>query len=118
VTFPISSLKAGEKVRGKTVAELGNGNRPLDMIVYEKDGKQYLLLANDRRGVMKISTDTLDKQPALTEPVTGGGKAGLTYDTIADLKDVQHLDKLDDKHVVLLTGKTDGPFALQTVALP
>ena len=46
VTFPVSSLKAGKKVRGKTVAELGNRNQPLDMIVYEKGGKQYLLLSN------------------------------------------------------------------------
>jgi len=46
VTFPVNSLKSGQKIRGKTVAELGNRNTPLDMIVYEKDGKQYLLLSN------------------------------------------------------------------------
>jgi len=117
VTFPVSSLKAGEKIRGKTVAELGNGNRPLDMIVYEKDGKQHLLLANDKRGVMKISTDSIDKQPALTAAVTGGGKAGLPYETIADLKDVIQLDKLGDKHAVLLVKNASG-LNLQTVALP
>ena len=121
VTFPVSALKPGEKIRGKTVAELGNMNRPLDMIVYEKGGKQFLLMANDRRGVMKISTDTLDKQPALTEAVTGGGKAGLTYETIATLTDVLQLDKLNDKLAIVLVGKqqqSDGPEHLQVVALP
>src|SRR5205085_11021219 len=54
VTFPVSALKPGEKVRGRNVAELGNRNTPLDMIVYEKDGKQFLLLSNTARGVMKI----------------------------------------------------------------
>jgi len=117
VTFPVSSLKPGEKVRGKTIAELGNGNQPLDMIVYEKEGKKYLLLANSRRGVMKISTDTIDKQPALTEAVGGGGTAGLKYDTIADLKDVQQLDKLGDKHAVLLVKGASG-LDLKAVALP
>jgi hypothetical protein len=118
VTFPVSALKPGEKIRGKTVAELGNRNQPLDMVVYEKGGKQYLLLANSARGVMKISTENLDKQPALTEAVTGGGTAGLKYDTIAELKDVLQLDKLSDKEALLLVGKTDGPKSLQTVALP
>lgn len=113
VTFPVASLKAGEKVRGKTVAELGNRNTPLDMIVYEKDGKQFLLLANSARGVMKISTDTLDKQPALTEPVTGGGRAGLSYETVESLKDIEQLDKLGNANVLVLAkGK------LEAVALP
>jgi hypothetical protein len=118
VTFPVSDLKPGEKIRGKTVAELGNRNQPLDMIVYEKDGKQFLLLANSSRGVMKITTDTLEKQPALTEAVGGGGTAGIKYDTVADLKDVVQLDKLDDKNAILLVGKADGPKSLQVVALP
>ena len=41
VQFPISELKPGAKIKGKTIAELGNRNRPLDMIVYQKDGKDY-----------------------------------------------------------------------------
>ncbi len=118
VAFPVNSLKPGEKIRGKTVAELGNRNQPLDMIVYEKDGKQFLLLANSSRGVMKITTDTLDKQEPLTEAVRDGNTAGIKYDTVADLKDVVQLDKLDDKNAIVLVGKPGSGFALQTVALP
>jgi hypothetical protein len=113
VTFPVSSLKAGEKIRGKTVAELGNRNNPLDMIVYEKDGKQYLLLSNSARGVMKISTDSIDKQQALTEPVRDGGRAGLPYETIESLKDVEQLDKVGNANAIVLAKGT-----LSVVALP
>ena len=113
VTFPVSDLKAGQKIRGKTVAELGNRNHPLDMIVYEKDGKQFLLLSNSARGVMKISTDTIDKQPALTEAVRDGGKAGLPYETIESLKDVEQLDKLGNANALVLSKGT-----LSAVALP
>jgi hypothetical protein len=102
VSFPVSSLKAGEKVHGKTVAELGNRNNPLDMIVYEKDGKQYLLLSNTARGVMKISTDAIEKQPALETKVAD--KAGLSYDTVESLKDVVQLDKLGNANTLLLVG--------------
>ena len=57
VKVPVAELKAGAHVKGTTIAELGNRNRPLDMIVYQKDGKDYLLLANSSRGVMKIPTE-------------------------------------------------------------
>lgn len=111
VTFPVADLKAGQKIRGKTVAELGNRNVPLDMIVYEKDGKQYLLLSNSARGVMKISTDNIDKQPALTEKVAD--KAGLNYETVEGLKDIEQLDKLGNANALVLSKGT-----LSAIALP
>jgi len=117
VSFPISKLKEGAKVRGTTVAELGNMNKPLDIIAYEKDGKNYLLIANSARGVMKVSTENIEKQAAITEPVRGGGTAGLKYDTVKDLKGVEQLDKLGDKQAVLLVKGSDG-LSLQTIALP
>ncbi len=45
VRFSFDSLKEDEKVRGTTVAELGNRNQPLDIIQYKKDGNDYLLMA-------------------------------------------------------------------------
>ena len=56
VKFPVSSLKPGEKIVGTTIAEFGAGNQPLDLFLYKKDGKDFLLMSNSRHGVMKIST--------------------------------------------------------------
>jgi hypothetical protein len=117
VRFPISELKEGAKVRGTTVAELGNMNVPLDIVAYEKDGKNYLLIANNKRGVMKVNTESIEKQAGITEQVKGGGTAGLKYDTIGELKGVEQLDKLGDKQAVLLV-RTDSGLNLQTIALP
>lgn len=118
VSVPVSALKGGAKVEGKTVAELGNMNRPLDIISYQKDGKTYLLMANSARGVMKINTENIGQQEAIKAPVRGGGKAGLTYDTIAELKGVEHLDKLDDGHALLLVRTSDKGLNLESIALP
>jgi hypothetical protein len=117
VKVPVSSLKPGEKVKGTTIAELGNMNRPLDMIVYTKDGKDYILMANSARGVMKIPTEGIGDAKALTTPVTGGGKAGVGYDTVKDLKGVMHLAKLDNGHAIILVQK-DGATNLDTIDLP
>jgi hypothetical protein len=115
VSFPVSSLKAGDKLRGTTIAELGNRNRPLDMIAYEKDGKQYLLLANNSRGVMKITTEGIEKQEGITERISD--TAGLRYDTLKDLQGVEQLDKLGQDHALLLV-KSGDSTSLQAVALP
>jgi hypothetical protein len=118
VKIELDDLKTGEKAKGTTVAELGNQNRPIDMITYKKDGKDFLLLTNSARGVMKISTEGLAKNEGLTEPVRGGGTAGQKYETVKDLKDVAQLDRLDDNRAVILVQAQGGPMNLQTIALP
>jgi hypothetical protein len=115
VTIPVAQLKAGSKVKGRTVAELGNRNRPLDIIAYEKDGRSFLLLANSARGVMKITTDNIDKQEGITQRI--GDTAGLPYETIADLKGVEHLDKVGNEFALLLV-RTPAGLNLETVPLP
>ena len=100
VKFPLKDFKDSESVRGTTLAELGNRNRPLDMIVYEQDGKDYLLLTNSVRGVMKISTDDIERSEGITERI--GGTAGQTYETIADLKGVEQMDRLNATHALVI----------------
>ena len=89
VKVAVADLKAGAHVKGTTIAELGNRNNPLDMIMYQKDGKDYLLMTNSSRGVMKIPTAGAGEAESITEPVRGGGKKGLGYETIESLKGVQ-----------------------------
>ena len=117
VKFPISAVDDGQKVKGTTVAELGNMNRPLDMVAYEKDGEMFVLIANDRRGVMKVSTKDIDKNPGLTEPVRGGGTAGQPFEKIDELTGTVQLDKLDDSRAVVVID-TKGELALKTITLP
>jgi hypothetical protein len=119
VKLPVSELKAGAHIKGTTIAELGNRNRPLDMIVYQKDGKDYLLMTNNSRGVMKIPTASAGSAESITEPVRGGGLKGLGYETIADIKGAVQMDQLDDQHaVVLVQGNGDGMMDLKTIELP
>ena len=43
VKYPLDDLLPDAKVKGSSMIELGAGNRPLDMFLYEKDGKEYVL---------------------------------------------------------------------------
>lgn len=116
VKFPLDGLKAGEKTKATTVAELGNRNRPLDMIVYEKGGQQWLLMANSARGIMKISTKDIAENKGIKERVSG--TAGQPYETIDSWKGVVQLDKLGDDHAVILVAESDTLHHLKTVELP
>lgn len=118
VQLPIKSLEPGAKVTGKTVAELGNRNRPLDMIVYEKEGKQYLLLANSSRGIMKINTENIENMDSITTEVHGGGTRGLPYETIESWTGVDQLDQLDPQHAVVVRRTDDGSLNLESKQLP
>ena len=103
---------------GTTIAELGNRNRPLDMIVYKQGGKDYLLMSNTSRGVMKVPTETFDSQSALTEPVAGGDTAGVAYETISQMKGVEQLDLLDESHALVIARNDAGMANLEVVTLP
>jgi hypothetical protein len=118
VRIPINEMKSAEKTRGTTVAELGNRNRPLDMIAYQKNGKDFLLLSNSARGVMKISTENISRPEGITEPVKDGNTAGQPYETIKELNGVVQLDKLNDENIVVIVLSDAGSQDLKTVPLP
>ena len=115
VKIPINELKPGNQVKGTTIAELGFGNRPIDMVTYRKDGHDFLLMANSNRGVMKLSTEHLDSYEAITKPVAE--TAGVPYETIKDLKGVQHLEKFDDSKALILAS-AGSSMDLKTIPLP
>jgi len=115
VRFPVSDLKPGEKVKGTTIAELGNGNKPLDMIVYTKDKVEYLLIANSKRGVMKLPTEGVGTAAGIVKQT---GVAGPKYETIKELVGVMHLDRLDADRALILVQAEDKSFALKSIPLP
>jgi hypothetical protein len=115
VKIPVQMLGPGEKIRGETIAELGNHNRPLDMIIYKKNDQNFVLMANDARGMMKIPMADVDKIVAITEPVRD--TAGLKYETLEGVSGVVQLDRLNYDNALLLV-KSDAGLSLKTLALP
>ena len=117
VKIPVDSLSAGTKVVGTTIAELGNRNRPIDMIVYKKDGQEFLLMSNTDRGVMKIPTATFGTETPITTPVPTG-TAGVKYETVASMTGIEQLDLLDATRTIVIAKGADGVRNLQIVILP
>jgi hypothetical protein len=108
VTIPLDALKDGAHIRGKTIAELGYGNTPADMISYSRtdQGKthDYLMLLNFERGasIMPISqVEAASAGPGITKLVPFGQIAGLDV-TSAPLAGALRLDNLDEKSFIVV----------------
>ena len=118
VKFPVSALTGGAaKVLGTTMAELGAGNQPLDIIAYQKRGQQYLLMSNSTRGVMKIPTASFASAAHIGAPVPDG-TAGVPFETVTSMTGVEQLDMLDAERSVVIARGQDGSRSLSAVALP
>jgi hypothetical protein len=116
VKIPTDELKPGAKVKGVTVAELGNGNTPLDMIIYNKGGKDYMLMTNTRYGLMKIALEKLGTIDGITARVAG--TAGLPFERIANPNGVVQMSRLGKDHALMLVKGSDGKHNLETIELP
>ena len=53
VTIPVSELKHGAKVRGKTIGDMGNG-QPISMVAYRDGDEDKLFITNISRGPMVV----------------------------------------------------------------
>jgi hypothetical protein len=99
VTFEAGGLKSGQHVRGRTVAELGAGNQPVDIMTYSAGGKDYVLLANSRYGMMKLSAADFAAGAPLT---TRDGGNGIARSVVSEPGVVVQLADLDADHVVVV----------------
>jgi hypothetical protein len=115
VTFPAADLKDGQHIKGRTVAEFGSGNYPLDMLVYQKDGRDRLLIANSNLPFMIVDPkDVASFEGAITTEVEGY-VAGVPYEIRSGVG-VQQMDRLNGDYIVTLQRLPGG--TLDMVSLP
>jgi len=122
VLIPLDALQDGAHVRGKTVAELGYGNTPADMISYtmKVNGKteEYMMLVNFNRvsNVIPVSElEAANARPGIEKVVPFGQIAGLQVQQ-APLAGALRIDNLDDQSFVLVRRRLETD-ALQLVSL-
>jgi hypothetical protein len=115
VKLRLSDLKDGAHITGDTLAELGRHNSPIDMILYQRGGQDFLLVANTLHGVQRLSLSGFDK----FEPVNqdGGDDSQIPVQRIASLKAVVLLDAYDETRALAMFDLKDR-LDLRLVPLP
>jgi hypothetical protein len=111
VAFDASGLTPGQKVVGRTVAELGAGNQPADIISYTLGGMDYVLVANRTRPMMKLDAAEIAGAPALTTP----DHEGIARKPVSEPGAVVQLADYDANNVVVIQKAASG-LDLKTIA--
>ncbi|MES3017758.1 MAG: hypothetical protein V4721_08270 [Bacteroidota bacterium] len=115
VVFALDDLKAGTHVKGRTVAEMGNGNTPVDILTLNSGGEKYLLMANSSRPAAKLKHKDIESfQGSLTEKAASV-YAGVPFEVSAR-KNVMQMDKLDESRVVIIQKTAAGSTDLVTIS--
>lgn len=122
VRFNLDDLKPNATVTGVTVAELGSGNRPMEMIAYGKPGQQSLLLNNHAFGIMKVDAKIAKEAEAVNEKTTadrgnGGKKPYAGLDVVESMKGAKAFAAGTDSTLLVVKPTADG-MALEPIAAP
>jgi hypothetical protein len=120
VKIPLADLKPGAQIKPVTIADVGAGNQPLDMVPYKKDGHEFILIYNSNRGVMKMTADGIGNYKAVESPEQPNPPNyifGMPYETVETLKGVTQLAQVDVANAIILSKGADSQH-LATIALP
>jgi hypothetical protein len=115
VTFDTANLEDGAHVKGRTVAEFGSGNYPLDMVVYQKDGVERLLIANSNLPMMIVDPADIASFEGEINTEVQGYIGGVPYE-IRSGTGVQQMDLLDENRIVVLQRLPGGTLDLVTLS--
>jgi len=115
VIFPMNDIKPEKHHKGRTVAELGSGNAPLDMIEIKSEENRFLLIANSNRPLMKLDFKDLEAyEGSLTTPVVKKGAAeGVAYINLPFVN-VQQLDAYGNTGFIMIQRESSGNLVLKT----
>ena len=111
VAFAVADLVPGKHVVGRTVAELGAGNTPTDLVPFTRNGKDIILVVNNRRPLMRIDASDVATGQALKVPEV----AGIARTALEQPAGIAQMSELDSDHVVIIQRGANG-FDLKSVA--
>lgn len=100
--FSLAELKQNKHVKGQTLAELGGGSRPLDIVMFNRADGDFVVISNSNRSVYKIKVSDLEKSQPLTTAVNDIFVSSGTPYVATGYIGVLQLDNLNKKHLVAI----------------
>ncbi|HEY3116240.1 MAG TPA: hypothetical protein VGK54_05820, partial [Chloroflexota bacterium] len=112
VHFSLKDFQPNTQVKGRTVADLGAGNTPIDLVAFKRDGDEYLLISNTRHPLLKIASKDIDKQEGLTEPKQ---PLGVPRESLSQ-QGVSLMANLNGSYVLMMQQDQDANLHLRSYA--
>ena len=107
VTIPVSELRDGAHVTGKTIAELGYGNTPVTLLAFSAPDEKgtpvdYMMVTNVNRNAETMAVSSIvaaASAPGISKPVPWSQIAGVDV-VQTPISAALGIDNLDDKYFV------------------
>ncbi|MEM9107754.1 MAG: hypothetical protein AAGC96_19100 [Pseudomonadota bacterium] len=115
VTIPVAALEDGANVTGRTIAELGYGNTPLDVISFSASDRtgevsSYVLVVNREMDADLIAMDALTtaaNAPGLSEPIPYLGATAGVQTIPLPMSGVVHVADQDNQFLLAMRRDLD-----------
>jgi len=114
VSIPIEDLTAKKHRKTKTLGEFGFGNIPVDIIRYKNKGKDYILMSNNSKALIRIDPNDIPSQEALTTPLKEGEYAVGIPHAVLSRVGITQIDNLNEKNVLVLQRMPNGQLNLRS----
>jgi len=109
--FKVEDLEEKQHLRGRTIAEFGSGNYPIDMILVESEEGDQIIIANsnlpliilDTEEIANFDGEIIDPPETYTSGVAHIKRSGTG---------IQQLDVVDNRYLVTLTRMPSGTLDL------
>ncbi|MGI9542183.1 MAG: hypothetical protein ACR2MX_02930 [Cyclobacteriaceae bacterium] len=111
VTFETSNLKQGKHIKGRTVAEFGAGNYPIDMVSYKNGDKNYILMSNSQLPLLIFDPADVAAFEGEINTEVEGYLAGVKY-TPRSGSGISHLADYNDKYIIATQRMANGKLAI------
>ena len=115
VTFEADKLGSQTHVKGRTVAEFGSGNYPLDMVVYQNKGKDYVLMSNSQLPLLIFDPQDVEAYKGEITSEVEGYMAGVKY-TPRSGSGIQQLADFNEKYILATQRMPNGKLDLVSLS--
>lgn len=115
VTIDARKLENEKHIKGRTVAEFGSGNFPIDMVLYQNKGKDYILMSNSALPLLLFDPEDVGNyEGEITEEVEGY-MAGVKY-TPRSGSGIQQLADFNAKFILATQRLPNGKLVLTSLS--
>jgi len=111
VTLDIEDFSKKTHIKGRTVAEFGAGNFPIDMVLYQNKGRDLVLMSNSALPLLIFDPDEVESFEGEIDKEVEGYLGGVGY-TPRSGTGIQQLTDYNEKFILATQRQPNGKLAL------
>lgn len=114
VILDLAEFSTSTHIKGRTVAEFGSGNFPIDMVPYKNKGRDLVLMSNSALPLLIFDPEDVENFEGEITSEVEGYRGGVDY-TPRSGAGIQQLADYNEKYIVATQRQPNGKLALISI---